>query len=115
MLADHGEDDFLLQPLARRRSKEGARLLLCEEEGAGGVAPWLAEGKELLRAGCYCRGAGRKKLAAGKNWRGGSAKMPPVARRGLLFIEGALGLGFSHGPNGTGWNGLGPKHVIGLR
>jgi hypothetical protein len=36
LLADHGEDDSLLQPLARRRSREGARLLLCEEEGAGG-------------------------------------------------------------------------------
>jgi hypothetical protein len=36
----------------------------------------------------------RKKLAARKKWRGGSAKMSPLARRGLLFIEGALGLGF---------------------
>jgi hypothetical protein len=62
LLADHGEDDSLLQPLARRRSREGARLLLCEEEGAGGAAPWLAEGEELLRAGCCYRGAGRKKL-----------------------------------------------------
>jgi hypothetical protein len=26
--------------------------------------------------------------------RGGSAKMPPIARRGLLFIEEILGLGF---------------------
>ena len=62
MLANHGEDDSLLQPLARRRSKEGAWLLLCDEEGAGGAAPWLAEGEELLRAGCCYRGAGRKKL-----------------------------------------------------
>jgi hypothetical protein len=50
-----------------------------------------------------------------EKWRGGSVKMPPLARRGLLFIEGALGLGFSHGPNGPGWNGLGPKHSNGLR
>jgi hypothetical protein len=62
------------------------------------------------------RRQGRKKLAARKKWRGGSAKMPPLARRGLLFIEGALGLGFfSHGPNGPGWNGLAPKHVLGSR
>jgi hypothetical protein len=38
LLADHGEDDSLLQPLARRRSREGTRLLLCEGEGAGGAA-----------------------------------------------------------------------------
>jgi hypothetical protein len=35
--------------------------------------------------------------------------------REVLFIEGALGLGFSHGPNGPGWNGLSPKHVLGPR
>jgi hypothetical protein len=59
-----------------------------------------------------------EKKAAGGGWnflRGGSAKEPPLARSGLLFIEGALGLGFSHGPNGPGWNGLGPKHVLGSR
>lgn len=29
--------------------------------------------------------------------------MPPIARRGLLFIEEVLGLGFLSGPNGLGW------------
>ena len=43
LLADHGEDDSLLQPLARRRSREGARLLLCDGEGAGGAARGRAE------------------------------------------------------------------------
>jgi hypothetical protein len=32
--------------------------------------------------------------------------MPPLARRGLLFIEGALGLGFSHGQMGRARMGL---------
>jgi hypothetical protein len=34
---------------------------------------------------------------------------------GFIFIEGALGLGFSHGPNGPGWNGHGPEYPIELR
>jgi hypothetical protein len=47
-------------------------------------------------------GVGRERKAVGGCGfsRGGSAKMPPLARRGVLFIEGALGLGFSHGSNG---------------
>jgi hypothetical protein len=58
------------------------------------------------------RGKRRRESGGWKNLRGGSAKMPPLARRGLLFIEGALGLGFYHGPNGPGWNRLGPKSQI---
>jgi hypothetical protein len=38
-----------------------------------------------------------------------------VQGRGIHIYRGALGLGFSSGPNGLGWAGLGPKHVIGLR
>jgi hypothetical protein len=48
-----------------------------------------------------------EKKAAGGGWnflRGGSAKMPPLARRGLLFIEENLGLGFQMGQ--MGWVGL---------
>jgi hypothetical protein len=29
--------------------------------------------------------------------------MSPIARRGLLFIEEILGLGFQMGPNGLAW------------
>jgi hypothetical protein len=61
------------------------------------------------------RGKRRRESGGWKNLRGGSAKMPPLSRRGLLFIEGAIGLGFFHGPNGSGWNGLGPKSQIGSR
>jgi hypothetical protein len=64
---------------------------------------------------CACGGEEEEGCGGWKFLRGGSAKMPPFARRGLLFIEGALGLGFSHGPIGPGWNGLGPKHVLGPR
>jgi hypothetical protein len=35
--------------------------------------------------------------------------MPPLARRGLLFIEEVLGLGFLSGPNGLGWAGPNTK------
>jgi hypothetical protein len=37
--------------------------------------------------------------------------MSPIARRGLLFIEEILGLGFQMGQ--MGWNGLGPKSKTG--
>jgi hypothetical protein len=102
------KDDSLLQPLARRRSREGARLLLCEEEGAGGTAPWLAEGEELLRAGCCCRGVGRKKLLAAERKGGVGVQNCQVQGRGILFIEGALGLGLQL--DQMGWVWLGPKH-----
>jgi hypothetical protein len=42
--------------------------------------------EELLRE--RRRQGGRMVVAAGKKMRGGSAKMPPLARRWLLFIEG---------------------------
>jgi hypothetical protein len=54
LLADHGEDDSLLQPLARRRSREGARLLLCEGEGAGGAARGRAEAPRHGRRRARC-------------------------------------------------------------
>ena len=38
-----------------------------------------------------------------------------LARGGTSIYRGALGFGFSHGQNGPGWNGLGPKHVLGSR
>jgi hypothetical protein len=44
---------------------------------------------------------GRKKVAA----RGVSEKLPNARGEGFIFIEEALGLGFSHGPNGLGWAG----------
>jgi hypothetical protein len=64
-----------------------------ERQGARNGAPRKLE-PTSMPAAMGRRGQGRKKLAAGKKWRGGSAKMSPLARRGLLFIEGALGLGF---------------------
>jgi hypothetical protein len=30
---------------------------------------------------------GKKEAGGWEKWRGGSAKMPPLARRGLLFID----------------------------
>jgi hypothetical protein len=90
----------------------------CSPEGGAG------HGEERSRAPCCWRGESREEDGVGRERkavggcgfsRGGSAKMPPLARRGVLFIEGEIGLGFSHGPNGPGWNGLGPKHVLGSR
>jgi hypothetical protein len=38
-----------------------------------------------------------------------------VQERGTSIYRHGLGLGFLSRPNGLGWAGLGPKHVIGLR
>ena len=70
LLADHREDDSLLQPLARRRSREGARLLLCEGEGAGGATQLekgaRSHGERWSRAPCALAAVrGRKKTAGG--------------------------------------------------
>jgi hypothetical protein len=60
-------------------------------------APWLVACS--LRVVVDSRG--RKKGCGGwEKLRGGSAKMPPLARRGLLFIEENLGLGFQMGQMG---------------
>jgi hypothetical protein len=59
---------------------------------------------ELLRSGCCCRGAGRKKLLAAERNGGVGVQNCQVQGRGILFIEGALGLGFQLGQ--MGWVGL---------
>jgi hypothetical protein len=101
LLADHGEDDSLLQPLARRKSREGARLLLCEEEGAGGTAPWLAEGEELLRTGCCCHRRRRHedRVVAREN-RGVGMENCQVQERGTSIYRHGLRLGLFSGPIG---------------
>jgi hypothetical protein len=58
---------------------------------------------------------GREKLWRLEIFEGWECKITMCKVRGLLFIEEALGLGFPSGPNGLGWNGLGPKSQIGSR
>jgi hypothetical protein len=63
---------------ARREGRRGRCLLLARRRSTEGVA-----------CGCCCREeeeAGKKEGGGWEKWRGGSAKMPPLARRGLLFI-----------------------------
>jgi hypothetical protein len=54
---------------------------LRKKNGEEGRVPW--EGGISLHAAMWEKETWRKVVAA----RGGSAKMPPIARRGLLFIE----------------------------
>jgi hypothetical protein len=114
LLADHGEDDSLLQPLARRRSREGRRgrcLLLARR----GRRPW--RGKEpcsllLLPWDACCameKKTGRLLWRLEKN-EGWECKIAQVQGERAAIYRETLGLGLL--------SGLGrarPKHVIGLR
>jgi hypothetical protein len=63
----------------------------CLREKKGRGTPWLgARWRGQLAGGCCCREevAGKKEGGGWEKWRGGSAKMSPLARRGLLFKEG---------------------------
>jgi hypothetical protein len=88
----------LLARCARRAAMGGGKLQ--PDLGKERRAPRSQEGSaEEAGADLHacCRGekkTGKKEAGGWEKWRGGSAKMPPLARRGLLFIEGALGLGF---------------------
>jgi hypothetical protein len=56
-------------------------------------APWEKDARE----GEEAAGGGWEMEEGSGGWkkdRGGSVKMPPIARRALLFIEEILGLGF---------------------
>jgi hypothetical protein len=61
------------------------------------------------------RGKRRRESGGWKNLRGGSAKMPPLSRRGLLFIEGAIGLGFFMGQMGRAGMGLAQNNRVALK
>ena len=98
MLADHGEDDSLLQPLARRRSREGARLLLCEREGEGGAARGRAEAPHhgRRRARCSSSDQRRCRALAGAEMALGKKAMLPCA---LELGEGWAAMGGEEAPN----------------
>jgi hypothetical protein len=97
--------------------REGADLGLKtnkEEWSLSVMGAWSSAGRFFCamyreEESCACGGEEEEGYGGWKFLRGGSAKMPPLARRGLLFIEGALGLGFSHGPKGLGWAGPNTK------
>ena len=61
----------------------------------------MGEGVELPAATVRKKGTGKKKMAA----RGVDEENPICKGRGVLFIEGALGLGFQMGPIGLVWAG----------
>ena len=59
-----------------------------------GAAPWLAEGEELLRAGCCSRGAGRKKLLAAERKGGVGVQNCQVQGERAPIYRHMVGLGF---------------------
>jgi hypothetical protein len=70
---------------------------------AGEEGPLLRVGEEAREAM-----AARKIIGLGVQNCQVQGESTPIYRKWL-------GLGFFRGPNGLGFNGLGPKHVIGLR
>jgi hypothetical protein len=82
---------------------EGAPCCSRSQEEPGGRR---AEVRLEVEEGCWWR------LEFFEGW---ECKNASTCKERAPIYRRALGLGFSHGPNGPGWNGLGPKHVLGSR
>jgi hypothetical protein len=96
-----GEKGSLLPDAAEKRESSLRAAVWDEEHGqrrlAGAPGRALGHGAAAPALTCCSRVGGlpregeedreERSWRLGKKWRGGSAKMPPLARRGLLFID----------------------------